>query len=1660
EAEPEVRVLTMETDDGGFTTRFVDENGAVDPGVPYPAAKGGRRAPAISLPASYDAREQGLVTSVKSQGSAGCCWGFSAISAIESAAVLNGLADASSADYSEAHLVNFARNIETADPADPTFGDKGSENDPSSNDPLTIYQGGGNYTIVDWALARGAGVAAEADYPFDEAFENSVVYPETDRYVSELRLAGSGKIDAFADEDRERLIADVKTAILEHGALTVMYFSDKSRYTVNDGSVGYYQTSTGRVNHGVSVIGWDDDYAPENFGDVQPAGSGAWLCKNSWGNNSRYTADGCFYMSYYEPSLEDFHFFVPESADAYAHIYQYDGAGANTTLSIGADREDVMSANLFEAAGDERIVSLGFWTSLGNTDYQLSVYLDPTDPTDPRSGVLAAELSGSETYPGYHTARLDEAAAVAAGQSFAVCLKLYNADRGAYIYAEKDDGYHAYSAGQSFWSYNGTSWKDATENTYIANAAIKAMTVDAPEHTHSYVAAVTAPATCASDGVLTYTCACGDSYTEAIPANGEHAFAWVVDKEAGCSETGLKHEECAACGAVRNENTAIEATGEHAFAWVVDVAASCNETGLKHEECAACGAVRNENTAIDPTGHHRYAWVTDRAATCGEDGEKHEECSRCGAIRREHTVISATRNHSYDAWVTTEAETCNEPGSQYHTCSVCGQTVTSVIVPKGHKDEDADLVCDVCGARMPETVDGGEYSVGETQILTWSLTDDGRLTVEILADVPSFSTNGAENAPWYGYRGQITSAKIIGNGYNVGANLLKDCPALKEIHLNGSFNNIYRNFITNCGALENIYSNDIDGVYLSWSYVSINGVLYKRHFLRKKVLLKSGKTVWYDPISNSLARYELFIYPEGKKDEVFTVPDELPKDSFCFIDRITVDCIAIEAFRGNPYLKQVNVPSSVIVVQNGAFADCTSLQRAIVRAEVIENGAFRGCSSLYEIELPWIRGIGAETFSGCGSLHTLSLPKSASDLGCDVICYSSPAEEGETGYSYYGSYSTGFSYDTACRFDSRLGCENLTAYEVAAGNSVFAAVDGVLFTKDETTLLSYPAGRDAAEYTIPAGTAAVAENAFLSPALKYVFFAGDASEITINAESGLQNVAVHYNSTGHTPAETVVENEIAATGDADGGYDEVVYCAVCGAELSREHVTVPAIPAHYVASGECGAQGGNLTWTLGEDGVLTISGSGAMADYTKSAIDGQQVVTAPWFEFRDRIVSVAVGAGVTKLGDYAFYNCKALTQAALPQGLSVIGKYAFFGSGVREMIFPDSVTTIGDYALSSCNGLERIHFGKNAAGLNIYALTGNKNLRELTVSQENANYKSVDNVLFDKSGESLLLYAGSGTEYSVPEGVKIIGEKAFYGRSELERVGLPETVRIIDRFAFMSCSGLTELTLPADLEQIGNYAFSGCRKICALTIPGSVGIIGSNAFYNNKALTSLTIEEGVVQIGSSAFGSCGALTEVTLPASVRNVDGSAFRSCCELTALRVADGNLYYDSMDGVLFSKDHTRLLYYPDAKSDAAYAIPADVKIIWREAFDRPENLTKLSIPEGVEYIECELTGCKNLTEISIPASVRDLSYCFDMKENRNIKYVFYGGNQEQWRSLGVRFMYFKGNSILPYPSIIHFNATGHAWVEADSSNPPTCTEGGGRRYVCSCVLCDAGK
>lgn len=428
---------------------------------------------------------------------------------------------------------------------------------------------------------------------------------------------------------------------------------------------------------------------------------------------------------------------------------------------------------------------------------------------------------------------------------------------------------------------------------------------------------------------------------------------------------------------------------------------------------------------------------------------------------------------------------------------------------------------------------------------------------------------------------------------------------------------------------------------------------------------------------------------------------------------------------------------------------------------------------------------------------------------------------------------------------------------------------------------------------------------------------------------------------------------------------------------------------------------GNYTYALTNGKVKIVKYSGEETDLViPESIDGHPVVAIADEAFSrcDSLISVSIPNSVIDIGINPFAACFKLQQIivpsthptlsiidgalfstgkekrmiclpygskntsfSIPEGTVAIGDKAFYScSSVTTVIIPDSVISIGNYAFMGCNSLSSITLPNSVTSIGDNPFNGCNKLKSITISPDNPNYYIDNNMLISKKDMRLICYFEDRkvTELTIPQGVKIIGDRAFYGCSKLTTVIIPDSVTSIGERAFSSCTELTSVNIPEGVKSIEEEAFAFCTSLYKVTLPNSLTSIGDNAFLDCYCLTSITIPDGVTNIGVNPFCLCLGL---------KNINVSP-----DSTALSV---------IDGVLYSKKDKRLIFMPCRLQMREFSIPNGVKTIDAYAFYYCTSLTSVTIPDSVTSInEYAFSGCSSLRSISIPKSVTDIgTYAF---------------------------------------------------------------------------------
>ena len=413
-------------------------------------------------PGTYNANEERFVTEVKNQRNTSLCWAFSLASNLETSLLTR---EQKYYDLSEEQLAYFWAN-RVNDPLGNTPNDKITRTQ-------SDYHGTGNGRVASFFLSTWSGMTTEEKVPFQSS---AVTWPDSLAYDTSAYMEDA----IFSQYTVDR----TKQLLMEYNSVSAMIYMLDNYYYPDTAS--YSCPQSGLVNHAVTIVGWDDTYSKENFPSASGVNNdGAWIVKNSYGKN--WGKNGYFYLSYEDKSITNLVSNTAMTTPAYPNNYFYDGAAAGTfTFPGNTINNGYYVSNIFKATAgngkDEELGEIVTAVPQDNTDFQIQVYTDLKNTSDPTSGTPAYAEPVDYTQPlaGIHTIHLNTPVKIPQGTFYSVVIRI--PDGSNKFYVEKtttSTSWFTATAGidpdQSFFSTSGKKWYDAG-NQYNCCFSVKAHT--------------------------------------------------------------------------------------------------------------------------------------------------------------------------------------------------------------------------------------------------------------------------------------------------------------------------------------------------------------------------------------------------------------------------------------------------------------------------------------------------------------------------------------------------------------------------------------------------------------------------------------------------------------------------------------------------------------------------------------------------------------------------------------------------------------------------------------------------------------------------------------------------------------------------------------------------------------------------------------------------------------------------------------------------------------------------------------------------------------------------------------------------------------------------------------------------------------------------------
>lgn len=543
---------------------------------------------------------------------------------------------------------------------------------------------------------------------------------------------------------------------------------------------------------------------------------------------------------------------------------------------------------------------------------------------------------------------------------------------------------------------------------------------------------------------------------------------------------------------------------------------------------------------------------------------------------------------------------------------------------------------------------------------------------------------------------------------------------------------------------------------------------------------------------------------------------------------------------------------------------------------------------------------------------------------------------------------------------------SLSEINVSAENQKMYSKNGVLFGKSGSfdaagneneydTLVTYPCKKADLSYTVPDGVSVIGANAFA--------FNGNLKALTLN--NSINNIGKNAFKECSNLADIIVpENSMNLT--ADMLTDTAIYKNTSNWQNGALYYNNCLL--------------GFNPDTIGENLVIK-DGTTAIADSAFKGCSKIKEITVPnsvkkigseSFSWCDNLTAINIGEGIENIGDKAFSNCVALTNAEIPDSVIDLGDAAFSGCiSLKNVKIGSGLTSISNEAFKNCVSLTSISIPENIKSFENNVFAGCAMLETVTMPAGISNVDKDDftgTAVYNQSKENGMV---------VISGYLICADKNISGE-----VTVKDGTTTICNNAFEYCSGLRKVSLPDTLTDIGNYAFNECGSLSEINFPSSIKKIGDLAF-SGTSLRTIELNEGLEFCGLSAFKN-SRLISVNIPSSVKELGNSIFSGCSSLTDITVTEGNEYYTSEDGVLYTKDKTVLTKCPENKQ-GDFTVPNTVTEMSINSVETI-NLEKINIPSSLKNDSINIKACPNLKEINVDSENEKFSSLNGILYNKN--------------------------------------------------------------------------
>lgn len=693
--------------------------------------------------------------------------------------------------------------------------------------------------------------------------------------------------------------------------------------------------------------------------------------------------------------------------------------------------------------------------------------------------------------------------------------------------------------------------------------------------------------------------------------------------------------------------------------------------------------------------------------------------------------------------------------------------------------------------------------------------------------------------------------------------------------------------------------------------------------------------------------YVGYTEPEGN----IVIPSEVENNGI----KYNVTCIGESAFDKCKKIKSVIIPNTVTSIEYYAFAFC-SIESVTIGNSVTEigNQAFRN-SDLKSITIPnSVTSIEGGAFFECYYLKSITIPSTVTNIG-DGVCAS---------------------------------CLDLTEINVESENTEYTSDNGILFNKNKTTIMCYPAGKTESSYTIPYGVTNIANDAF-----------NDCSRLTsITIPNSVTSIGRYAFLLCENIKSVSIPNSVTSIGES-----AFMHCSNLSLITIPNSVTTVGFWAFYgctnstiICEAETKPEGWDNGWDSDGGKVVWNVQISENNDFEFKYDSNQDDKVATLVKYKGNADTVSVPSAilvdgeiytVNQIGDEAFSGCASLKSVKLPSDIKGYGKLAFKNCTALEFIFvSQSVANIGEDAFNGCTTVTIAceADSKPEGWNNNWNNNGGRVVWNAQLGESKDFEFEYDSTLDGNYIARLVKYKGYSESVSVPTviitnsveyTVIYVNKEAFCENKRIKTVKLPITLRGFGERVFKNCTALESIVIPDSVDRISESMFYGCSSLKSVGFSPSMEYIMNGAF-EKSGLEFVALPKTVTSIYDFAFAECENLKLVYIPETVVKNEYYAFVDCTNATIYCAAASQ---PETWKELWNEDGGKVVWGHSVPADSTLELKFATKSDGTAAVAScPSEESSIDIPTMVMIdssvyfvtgiVDGVFAGCRNLNNINI--------------------------------------------------------------------------------------------